>query len=88
MKRDYKKLLKAGNAAQIEKLKENEHKEGFDSIDKSKLFKMLYQEVGELHQAMRKPDNYKEVRREAADVANYAHIIILACDRIMEAEEC
>ena len=46
----------------------------------------LWEEVYELQEAMPK---LKELRREAADVANYCAMIILACDKaIKEGKEC
>ena len=33
MKRNYESLLQSGNKAQLEKLKQNKHKPGFEDID-------------------------------------------------------
>ena len=92
MKDDYRRLLAAGNAAQLEKLKENGHKDGFEQIGMDYAWKRLEEEMSELsrelciipltgpgyHKAIRK------VRREAADVANFAHMIILKCDGLLQ----
>jgi hypothetical protein len=77
--RDYEALLKAGNAAQMEKLEENEHKEGFEKLSVSILSGLLYEEVNEFQNAT----SVQEIRREAADIANYAHMIIYTCDKII-----
>jgi hypothetical protein len=80
--RDYNQLIHAGNRAQVEKLIENSHKGGFDYIEIDYAIYRIDDEVRELHIASRKKD-IKEIRREAADVANFNHMIILACDRIL-----
>ncbi len=94
MKRDYTALLKAGNAAQIEKLEMNGHKSGFDEINIDYAYSRICQEVKELHNELFESDlvvNYgeydiKKVRHEAADIANFAHMIILACDKEIDNE--
>ncbi len=80
--RDYNKLLHAGNRAQVEKLIENSHKAGWDNIGIDYAINRIEDEVRELHTAIDKRD-VKEIRREAADIANFAHMIILTCDRIL-----
>jgi hypothetical protein len=82
--RDYLKLLQAGNTAQIEKLRENEHKPGFDNIDINWAFKRLHDEFRELFSELSEDNkDYSLIRKEAADVANFAHMIILAADQEM-----
>jgi len=89
--RNINELLNAGTMAQIEKLKENEHKDGFDSLDIIDTYMRLFDEVLELGEELfdnfgmadimklkEKPD-YVSVRRESADVANFAHMIVLNC---------
>ncbi len=75
--RAYDELLEAGNRAQLEKLHENSHKRGFDSIDLAYALSRIQEEVAELCAA----DTDQELRREAADIANFAHMIIYAIDR-------
>ncbi len=84
MKRDYKALLCEGRKAQIEKLKENDHKCGFDIASIKDSFKLLHIEMQELSNEIfvEEPD-YKKIRREAADVANFAFMIILKSVRMM-----
>lgn len=94
MNRDYTKLLKAGNAAQLEKLKENEHKTGFEDINIYYAYNRLKNELQELSiemyymprkvWALRENINYPAIRHEAADIANFAHMIILQCDKIQK----
>jgi hypothetical protein len=80
--RDYNALLSAGNIAQIEKLKENDHKESFDNIPLWEAYYLLRDEIEELDfEIDNKNKDYSKIRHEAADVANFAHMIILKCDR-------
>lgn len=92
--RDYKKLLEAGNAAQLEKLKVNSHKQGWDNIPFEDSFNGLVDEVKELREAFEnKPttETYRDgllaIRNKAADVANYAHMIIYRCNSFLAEEE-
>ncbi len=91
--RDIDALLKAGNKAQREKLEENRHKGGFDTDDIFIIHEKLVIEVYELEEELytrlmpKKEIDYAKARREAADVANFAHMIILKCDDILNKEE-
>ena len=90
MLRDYEKLLKAGNKAQLEKLKEKENiKGGWDDIDLEYAAGRIEGELEELYMALDCEDEYflEEIRREAADIANFAHMIILRCDKFIKAEK-
>lgn len=87
-KRNYRKLLKSGNKAQLEKLKKYKHKSGFDAVSVDAAFNGIVEEFEELSIEVRHRDrsgfksrSMDKIREEAADVANYAHMIILACDR-------
>ncbi len=96
--RDYTALLEAGNKAQLEKLKKNGFKKGFDTIGITKAFTRLQDEVRELDEELYNTMNQegciikflkctsdvKKVRHEAADIANFSHMIILACDKEIE----
>ncbi len=80
--RDLEALLKAGNAAQMEKLQENTYKRGSDDINTFYALRRLSEEVKELEDEFwLKEKDYKKIRREAADVANFAHMLIVACDK-------
>ncbi len=95
--RKYDELIEAGNRAQIEKLKMNEHKPGFDDIDLYYEFKRMQDELEELSRELFYQDgnNYRKIgkvdcpraRHEAADLANRAFIFILECDRRIESAE-
>lgn len=83
---NYKELLTHGNEAQLEKLKENKSKCGFDNVKIYYAAQRIYQEYNELitevnNQMLSEKDRLNRIRREAADVANYAHMIILKCDK-------
>ncbi len=80
MKRNYKELLEAGNRAQLEKLYENKHKDGWDDISVGYAISRLKEELRELALAYH-TESTKHVRREAADIANFAYMIILKCDK-------
>lgn len=86
--RDYEKLLNAGNKAQLEKLKMNEHKDGFDNIDIDDAFEKIgceYKELAfEFVKKITDKEEYDKIRHEAADIANFAHMIILACDKKLQ----
>lgn len=95
--RDYDKLLEAGNKAQLEKLEENNHKRGFDEIDLDYAYGRIEDELLELKKELydlyygefpckilKDQYNCVDVRKEAADIANFAHMIILKCDQELE----
>ena len=88
MKRNYEELFQAGNKAQLEKLHENEHKDGFDNIDIDYAYIRLEVEMDELLKELLlfpsskdRKKAYEKIRHEAADIANYAYMIILKCDK-------
>jgi NTP pyrophosphatase (non-canonical NTP hydrolase) len=83
MARNNAELLVHANIAMMEKLNENKHKPSWDNISLRELLKRLRQECAELDEAVDtgKPD---DIRREAADVANFAAMIILFCDKWKE----
>ena len=82
--RDYTKLQKAGNKAGLEKLKARETKYNSLVGDVQEAYRLLVDEVEELGFEVFKHfwvgDRLKEIRHEAADVRNFADMIILACD--------
>jgi len=83
--RDYKTLLKAGKAAQVEKLDENPDKPGFDNIDLDWAYKRLKDETHELKVELYgvKIRDHESIRKEAADIANFATMIIYKCDQLL-----
>ena len=85
--RDIDELIKAGVRAQREKLEANNHKKPFTGLSYEFLFNRLVDEVKELREAFEANDvdekGYRNIRHEAADVANFAHMIILKCDKIL-----
>jgi hypothetical protein len=98
MSRDYNGLLTSATTAMLEKLRENEHKSGFDSIDIEYAIHRIEDELSELKEVFfkAKKSNFsmsnqeekikliialEEVRKEAADCANFAAMIIYKCDR-------
>lgn len=87
--RNYARLLNAGNKAQLEKLEMNEHKPGLDEISMTEAVNGIREEYLELLAAY--PDDIKynkkdlqHIRHEAADLANYCHMLILSIDREIE----
>jgi len=76
MSNKYKVLFDAGNAAQLEKLQANEHKDGWNNIDIEYARDEIWMNFFELDIAT----NLATTRSKAADIANFAHMIILACD--------
>lgn len=69
-------------AAMSEKLEENRHKEGWQDLGIADCVVRLLEEVDELLEAAAAEDP-KEVRREAADVANFAGMIVEKCNARM-----
>ncbi len=87
-RRDYHALLNAGLTAQEEKLRENQHKESFDDVKMWDAYTMLRDEVEELDCEIDSIDkDFSKIRREAADIANFCHMIILRCDQEMKNEK-
>ena len=98
MKKDYDELINAGVKAQLERLEQNEHKEGFDNIELKYAYKRIKQETRELWKELYfKPfllmisaifprcyTDYRSVRGEFADIANFAHMGIYKCDEEIE----
>ena len=91
MKRDVLSLLEAGNKAQLEKLKENQHKDNWKDIPLKVLYELINQEEMELHNEFATPNgewienpDISKIRKEAADVANFAHMIIQHCDKLLK----
>lgn len=64
------------------KLRENRHKEIGD-YDHWELLELLKEEVVELEDAMYSSSNPDEVRKEAADVANFALLISMIADQVV-----
>ena len=86
MSRDYGRLFGAQLQAQKEKLEENVHKPGFEDLPLPYIWKRIEEEFEELkHECTRSRWNLKKVRREAADLANFCGMLILACDKELEA---
>lgn len=82
--RDYEKLIESGNKAQLEKLLQNEHKPGFEDIDIVYAYKRIKQEESELFWEIfngKENVDFSKIRHEAADIANFAHMIIYKCDQ-------
>jgi hypothetical protein len=84
--RDPVSLLFAGNKAQMEKLmdKKNIAKGGWGEMTIWELFCRLKDELEELEVELVQLNpnfEYQRIRLEAADMANFAHMIIQRCDR-------
>ena len=83
--RNEKELLEHGNEAQYERLIDPKNNLKGDFPEKmSELYHYLQKEVIELkHEIEPKERNrsFIRIRDEAADVANFAHMIILSCDK-------
>lgn len=84
-RRNYDELLTSATTAMLEKLRENEHKPAFDEVSFKDAFKGLCNEKMELAEELYSNRSLEQIRREAADVANYAAMIILKCDKMIEA---
>jgi uncharacterized small protein (DUF1192 family) len=82
--RDIDKLLGRGTALQTYKLLANAHKDDFNTLKVDELFALLEDEIEELAAEVYKWKNGKadliELVLEAADVANFSHMIILKAE--------
>ena len=84
--RDIDLLFQHGNQAQREKLEQYEHKEDWMDLPITTLYAFIMGELEELQHEiavfdiMDNPDNLADIRKECADIANYAHMIIQRCD--------
>lgn len=86
MSRDYHELIDAGNTAQMEKLRAREYKGDYEELEFDELFHLIIDEALELRAEIRRTNvpnimRLNRIRNEAADVANYAHMVILRAER-------
>ena len=83
----YDKLFEAGNKAQLERLKESE--DGWTDIE---MWETSFR-IGQLQKSLSQnisgagPPNYYTIRNRAADIANFAHMIILKCDKQLKEQD-
>ena len=95
-KRNYIALLNAGVTAQEEKLRQNEHKRGFDNVDLKYAFNRIREELSELSEALFGFDvrssniedvdlleniDYSNTRYEFADIGNFSNMGVYKCDQ-------
>lgn len=93
----FNKLLNMGRSAQLEKLIENDHKEGYDSMNIHDSFTLINEkmhiiskEIFERHDKWaetRIPEeqlNYDILASKFADIMNYANMAILTCNKLKE----
>ena len=83
-----RKEVRAFAAMMEYKLKKNDHKPNFQNTEIDFLMKRLREEVDELDVAI-KSESYFEVMLEAADVANFACIIVwnILRNQVMDSED-
>ncbi len=79
--KEYKNLIADGNKAQLERLKANSHKKGFDDIEIEYALDSIRKKTEELQVAL-SCYNSEVMRDKAADIANFAHMVILKCDKL------
>jgi hypothetical protein len=79
----YERLLAAGNIAQLERLQQKQAigYRGWDSIDYEYAKKKIEQKINILQK--NRGASAKEVRSIMADIANFAHMVILSCDNFI-----
>lgn len=81
----YQKLFEAGNKAQLEQMEMNKHKDGWDDFPVSLAAHSILSNLKEII------DRYDDstmsgievVRRRAANISNFANMIILRCDNVI-----
>lgn len=82
--KDYKELLEQGNKEQLNKLLQNAgEKDGWNNIEIDFAIKRMQDELEELKNAHMKTDIMGMIE-EAADIANFAHMLIWKCHRILK----
>jgi len=86
MNRNYGELIAHANIAMLEKLNENSHKPDWNKLCLSELLEGISEENREL-QAEYPKGSIENIRREAADVANFAAMIINFCDKLLKERE-
>ncbi len=80
--RDYTQLFIHGNNAQLEKLRENEHKSGWNKMSFTEIKNLIYEEFSEVkYELEERYIDAELLRRECADLANACHFIICKCDK-------
>ena len=90
---EFNELLKSGNMAQLEKLNKNKHKNGFDNINILNAIEKIIYHVSNLEEeeySYRIGDadaTLNLIRNRAANIANFAHMIILKCDKELSKDE-
>jgi hypothetical protein len=79
----YEKLLASGNIAQLERLQQKQAVgyNGWDNIDYEYAKKKIEQKINILQKNI--GASAKEVRSIMADIANFAHMVILSCDNFI-----
>ncbi len=86
MKRDYTPLLKAGNAAQIEKLEMNGHKDDWKDMSFYEIRELIHEEFREVYDEMTGGcTDFKDLRLECADLKNACNFMICLCDKELKA---
>jgi hypothetical protein len=75
--RDIEDLLYYGMKAQRKKLEQNNHKRSFDDVTAEYCIKRIHEELVELEEA----HTAEEQRSEAADIANFCHMLIMHCNK-------
>ncbi len=96
----FESLIDSGNKAQIEKLNANKHKNGLGHMPIGYLLNLLSKQSFKLANEIRfEYDSlskdfkikgkvrYKIIRGIAANIANYAHLIIVNCDQKIDDNE-
>ena len=91
MVEDYKKLFESGNKAQLEQMNKHKHYTGWDNFGLGAGFNGIRKNAIKIEEQLytlftrqgRKKDSidYEKVRERAANIANFAHMMILDCDK-------
>jgi len=82
--RDKVELIKHANIAMIEKLNENDSKPDWTEMSLREMLGGVMLEMDELEDSVNEHQGFEAIRREAADVSNYAAMIVLFCDRSID----
>lgn len=85
--RDKYSLITHGIKACVEKLDEKDFKPDFVKCTIEESIEGVIHETAEaIAEILKNPRDYRALRREGGDIANYAFIMIFLCDLIIEKE--
>lgn len=84
---NYDKMFQAGTAAQLEQMIKNEHKVGWDNFPLVDASDAIDHHLKNMCVEIWNDNDLREIKRMAANIANYVHMIILKCNKGLSDEK-